>query len=215
MSPSLSLGVAEAAVLEADNLHKRYGQKQVLRGATLRVQPGQLVAVVGENGAGKSTLLRLLAGAESPDRGEVRHRGSVSYCPQQPVLYGQLTLDEHFRLFGAALRLSKARLRTQGGALIERFELECHRRTPVEALSGGTRQKVNLAVALLAEPDVLLLDEPYSGFDRAAYRQFMSLTDEARSRGQGVVLITHLLVEEDRFDVALELREGVLECASA
>jgi ABC-2 type transport system ATP-binding protein len=215
MSPSPSLGEAEAVVLDAENLHKRYGQKQVLRGASLRVLAGQLVAVLGENGAGKSTLLRLLAGAESPDRGEVRHRGTVSYCPQEPVLYGQLTLDEHFRLFGAAFRLSKTSLRARGGALIDRFGLERHRRTPVEALSGGTRQKLNLAVALLREPDVLLLDEPYSGFDREAYRQFMSWTDEAKRRGQGVVLITHLLLEQDRFDIALHLREGALEAASA
>jgi ABC-2 type transport system ATP-binding protein len=211
MNPSRSVGAAEAAVLDAENLHKRYGRKQVLRGASLRVHPGELVAVLGENGAGKSTLLRLLAGTEAPDRGVVRHRGTVSYCPQEAVLYGQLTLEEHFRLFGAAYRLSTADLRTRGEALIDRFGLERHRRTPVEALSGGTRQKLNLAVALLRDPDVLLLDEPYSGFDREAYGQFMSWTDEAKRRGQGVVLITHLLLEQGRFDLALQLREGALE----
>jgi ABC-2 type transport system ATP-binding protein len=213
MNPSPSLEAAEAAVLDAEDLHKRYGKKQVLRGASLRVHPGQLVAVLGENGAGKSTLLRLLAGTESPDRGLVRYRGTVSYCPQEPILYGQLTLDEHFRLFGAAFRLSTASLRARSGALIDRFSLERHRRTPVEALSGGTRQKLNLAIALLRDPDVLLLDEPYSGFDREAYSQFMSWTDEAKRRGQGVVLITHLLLEQARFDVALQLREGALEPA--
>jgi ABC-2 type transport system ATP-binding protein len=213
MNPSPSLGAAEAALLDAENLHKRYGQRQVLRGASLRVHPGELVAVLGENGAGKSTLLRLLAGAESPDRGVVHYRGTVSYCPQEPILYAQLTLDEHFRLFGAAYRLSTANLRTRGDVLIDRFGLERHRRTPVEAMSGGTRQKLNLAVALLRDPDVLLLDEPYSGFDREAYRQFMSWTEEAKRRGQGVVLITHLLFEQGRFDLALQLREGVLEAA--
>ena len=213
MNPSPSLGAAEAFVLDAENLHKRYGKKQVLRGASLRVHPGELVAVLGENGAGKSTLLRLLAGTETTELGVVRYRGTVSYCPQEPILYGQLTLDEHFRLFGAAYRLSTASLRTRGGALLDRFGLERHRRTPVEALSGGTRQKLNLAIALLRDPDVLLLDEPYSGFDREAYRQFMAWTDEARRRGQAVVLITHLLLEQARFDVALQLREGVLEPA--
>lgn len=200
-------------MLDAEDLHKRYGRNQVLRGASLRVWPGGLVAVLGENGAGKSTLLRLLAGAEAPDRGRVRHQGPVGYCPQEPLLYGQLTLDEHFRLFGTAYRLPSAELRRRGARLIERFGLERHRRTPVEAMSGGTRQKLNLAVALLRDPAVLLLDEPYSGFDRDAYRQFISWTEEAKRRAQAVVLITHLLLEPGRFDVALELRDGKLEVA--
>ncbi len=200
-------------MLDAEDLHKRYGRNQVLRGASLRVWPGGLVAVLGENGAGKSTLLRILAGAEAPDRGRVRHQGSVGYCPQEPLLYGQLTLDEHFRLFGAAYRLPSAELRRRGERLIERFGLERHRRTPVEALSGGTRQKLNLAVALLRDPAVLLLDEPYSGFDRDAYRQFILWTEEAKRRAQAVVLITHLLLEPGHFDVALELRDGKLEVA--
>ena len=200
-------------MLDAENLHKRYGQKHVLRGASLRVQPGEQVAVLGENGAGKSTLLRLLAGAESPDRGRVRSRGTVGYCPQEPALYGQLTVDEHFRLFGAAYRLSTWDLHTRGEALIDRFALERHRRAPVEALRGGTRQKVNLVVTLLRDPQVLLLDEPYAGFDGEAYRQFISWTDEARHRGRALVLITHLLLEQRRFDVALQLRDGTLEAA--
>ncbi len=213
MNPCRLAGAAESAVLDAENLHKRYGRKQVLRGACLRVQRGEVVAVLGENGAGKSTLLRLLAGAEAPDRGEVRRRGTSAYCPQEPTLYGQLTAQEHFRLFGAAYRLSTPELRTRGEALTERFALERHQHTPVEALSGGTRQKVNLALALLRDPELLLLDEPYAGFDREAYRQFMGWTDEARRRGTAVVLVTHLLLEQRQFDVALQLRDGALEVA--
>jgi ABC-type multidrug transport system ATPase subunit len=202
-------------VLDAVNLHKSYGRKQVLRGASLRVQRGTLVAVLGENGAGKSTLLRLLAGAEAPDQGQVWHRGAVGYCPQEPTLYGQLTAREHFRLFGAAYRLSSHELRERSAVLIERFSIERHQHTPVEALSGGTRQKLNLAVALLRDPEVLLLDEPYAGFDREAYRQFISWTEEARRRGRAIVLVTHLLLEQRQFDVALQLRDGVLEAADA
>jgi ABC-type multidrug transport system ATPase subunit len=99
--------------------------------------------------------------------------------------------------------------------LIEQFFLERHQHTPVEALSGGTRQKLNLAVALLRDPEVLLLDEPYAGFDREAYRQFISWTEEARRRGRALVLVTHLLLEQRQFDVALQLRDGVLEAADA
>ena len=215
MNPCPLAGADGSTVLDAQNLHRSYGRKPVLRGASLRVQRGALVAVLGENGAGKSTLLRLLAGAEAPDRGTVWHRGTVGYCPQEPTLYGQLTAREHFRLFSAAYRLSSFELRERSAALIEQFSLERHQHTPVEALSGGTRQKLNLAVALLRDPEVLLLDEPYAGFDREAYRQFIAWTEEARRRSRALVLVTHLLLEQRQFDVALHLRDGVLEAADA
>jgi len=212
MSSCPSTG-AESAVLDAEDLHKRFGRKQVLCGASLRVQPGELVAVLGENGAGKSTLLKVLAGAESADRGRVCYRGTVGYCPQEPTLYGQLSIDEHFRLFGAAYRLSSRELSARRDGLVERFALERHRGALADTLSGGTRQKLNLALALLQDPLVLLLDEPYSGFDGETYRAFMSWTEEAKRRGRGVVLITHLLLEQGRFDAALHLRDGVLEAS--
>ncbi len=203
----------EAPLLEANGLFKAYGRREVLRGVDLRVAPGQLTAVLGENGAGKSTLLKILAAAEAADAGRLERRGSVGYCPQDQTLYPGLTLAEHFRLFGAATRRAPAELEAAGQALVDRFQLQRHRDTPVAAMSGGTRQKLNLALALLHDPAVLLLDEPYSGFDREAYRQFIEWTTEAKRLGKGVVLVTHLLLERGRFDVALQLREGVLEAA--
>jgi ABC-2 type transport system ATP-binding protein len=216
MNPSTSPDVLRPEVLlRAEGLHKRYGQRRVLRGASLAVPPGQLAAIVGANGEGKSTLLRILAGAEAADQGSVTRAGRLGYCPQDSLLYGSLTPDEHFELFGAAYRLSPEALRASADGLSARFALGPYRRTPVDALSGGTRQKVNLALALLHDPEVLLLDEPYAGLDRDSYRHFVEWALEARGRGRAVVLITHLVLEQAQFDVVWHLHEGRLEVAHA
>jgi ABC-2 type transport system ATP-binding protein len=97
--------VMTQAALEARDVTKAYRRHQVLRGVSLAVAPGQLVAVVGENGAGKSTLLKILAGTLAPDGGQVRLAGTLGYCPQDPVLNDNLTVGQHLRYFAAARRL--------------------------------------------------------------------------------------------------------------
>ncbi len=198
------------AILAAEDVHKSYGRKHVLRGASFEAREGQLVAILGENGSGKSTLLRILAGSDDLDRGRVVRNGRIGYCPQEHVLYPYLTIDEHLELFAAAYGLPLEVARKRGDALAERFELSRHRRTVVEQLSGGTRQKLNLAIALLHDPAIVLLDEPYAGLDIASYRELMAWVDEAKREGKCVVLITHLVIEQERFDQLLNLREGTL-----
>lgn len=198
------------AVLAAEDVHKSYGQKHVLRGASFEAHGGQLVAILGENGSGKSTLLRILAGSDDLDRGRVVREGRVGYCPQEHVLYPYLTVDEHLELFACAYGLSSDVARARGDALVERFGLATHRREVVEQLSGGTRQKLNLAVALLHDPAIVLLDEPYAGLDLAAYKEFVAWVDDAKRAGKCVVLITHLVLEQERFDAVFNLREGTL-----
>ena len=197
----------EPALLVKD-VHKRYGSKRVLLGASFNARAGQLVAIVGENGSGKSTLLRILAGIEAADRGHVVREGTCGYCPQEPLLYPHLTPDEHFELFACAYGISTPLARARGEALLDRFGLSGHRRTVVQELSGGMRQKVNLAVALIHDPRHLLLDEPYSGLDFEAYSRFTAWVKEARADGKCVVLITHMLFDRDLFDVVLHLEGG-------
>jgi ABC-type multidrug transport system ATPase subunit len=192
-------------VVLARGVTKAYGRHPVLRGVDLEVPAGSLVAVVGENGAGKSTLLKILAGTLAPDEGTVSVRGGLGYCPQEPVLNGALTVDQHLRYFAAAYRLP-----TLGRAdeLLETLRFPQYRRRAVDELSGGTRQKLNLALALVHDPDVLLLDEPYQGFDWETYLRFWDLVDGLRERGRSVVVITHLVFEEQRFDRLYELKDG-------
>jgi ABC-2 type transport system ATP-binding protein len=189
----------------ARGVEKAYRRHAVLRGVDLEVPPGALVAVVGENGAGKSTLLQILAGTLAADAGTIEVRGTVGYCPQQPVLNGALTVDQHLRYFAAAYRLASLQ---RAEELVGTLGYESYRDRSVDELSGGTRQKLNLTLALVHDPAVLLLDEPYQGFDWETYLRFWDVVDELRERGRSIVVITHLVFEEDRFDVLYDLREG-------
>jgi ABC-type multidrug transport system ATPase subunit len=179
----------------------------VLRGASLTVEPGQLVAVVGENGAGKSTLLKALAGTLPVDGGQIQLTGTLGYCPQEPVLSDNLTVAQHLRYFAAAYQLPDLH---RGEQLVDRLGYRQFRNETAGSLSGGTRQKLNLTLALLHDPQVLLLDEPYQGFDWETYLRFWDLVTDLRARGKAIVIITHLVFEQDRFDQIATLADGRL-----
>ena len=207
------LGIAP---LEARGLTKAYRRGfwprtrvlPVLRGANLSVQAGEIVGLVGENGSGKSTLMKILVGALAADGGEVRVAGRIGYCPQEPVLYDRLTCDEHLELFGVAYGMEAGAIATSADAIYDTLGFLNWRSTRVEELSGGTRAKLNLAVALLADPDVLLLDEPYAGFDWDTYQRFWELAAERRAAGRSVLVISHFVTDRERFDRIVELRDG-------
>ena len=203
------------ATLAADNVHKSYGQRHVLRGASFEAHAGQIVGIFGENGSGKSTLLRILAGTAELDRGSVKREGLVGYCPQEHVLYPYLTIDEHLELFGCAYGLSPKVARERGERLAKRLGFESHRDRIVEQLSGGTRQKLNLAIAVLHDPAIVLLDEPYAGLDIESYRAFLAWAEDAKRDGKCVVVITHLAFERERFDAVFDLREGRIRAGAS
>ena len=196
-----------APALQASDIHKSFGGRPVLRGADLTVAPGQLVAVAGGNGAGKSTLLKILAGALPLDRGRVVLSGSLGYCPQDPVLNAALTVEQHLRYFAAARRLPDI---ARGRELVRLLGYERYARAAAGVLPGGTRQKLNLTLALLHDPDVLLLDEPCQGLDRETYRRFWDLAQDLRDRGRAVVVTTPVVVEQDPFDLLADLTDGRL-----
>ncbi|MFB6352528.1 MAG: ABC transporter ATP-binding protein [Halobacteriales archaeon] len=183
---------------------------EVLTGADVALAPGEIVGIVGANGSGKSTLMRILVGALRPDAGTVERRGSVGWCPQETLLYDRLTVDETFELFGEAYGLSDERTVERRDELAGQLDFERFLDYRVDHLSGGNRQKVNLAVALLHDPDVLLLDEPYTGFDWETYLAFWELTDDLVAGGTSIAIISHLISERERFDRILELRDGRL-----
>ncbi len=181
--------------LEASGISKWFGKRLVLDDVSLSVSAGEAVAIIGENGAGKSTLLRICAGLIHPDRGRVSVSGRVGFCPQQPGLFDLLSADEHLALFAPALGLSRKQAIRDGHALLAEFAFPTDERTQCRRLSGGARQKVNLALALLGGANVLLLDEPYQGFDHGSYVSFWEHVARWTADGLGVVIVTHLLAE--------------------
>lgn len=193
------------SVLSAHGIRKAFRRRQVLTGVDLDIGAGQLVAVVGENGSGKSTLLRILAGDLRPDAGSVTTEGRAGYCPQAVVLDEALTVDQHLRYFQVAYGIASL---DRAEELIDRLGYARFRSQPVGILSGGTRQKLSLTLALLHDPAVLLLDEPYQGFDWDTYLAFWGLADELREAGTATVVITHLVFEDKRFDRICHLRDG-------
>ena len=196
-----------SAVLQAQNLAKSYGRQHVLQGVSFTLQRGTLVGIVGENGAGKSTLLRILAGELQPDEGSDRVSGRLGYCPQAVILNGVLTVDQHLDYFRAAYHLRDL---ARANELVERLSFGTYRQTAVSSLSGGTQQKLNLTLALMHDPDVLLLDEPYQGFDWETYLRFWDLAGELRERGCAILVISHLVFDQHRFDQLYHLDDGRL-----
>ncbi len=208
---------ASDIVVAADSIAKTYDSRlpftrsvEVLDGATLEVRRGEVVGIMGENGSGKSTLMQILAGALDADAGAVQRAGTVGWCPQEPRLYDRLTVDETFRLFGQAYGMDDDEVREARDWLTDVLDFEEFADRQVRHLSGGNRQKLNLSVALMHEPDLLLLDEPYTGFDWETFLAFWELTEQLRDRGVGVAIISHIINERDRFDVVYELHDGHL-----
>ena len=181
---------------------------QVLSGATLQVRPGELVGLVGENGSGKSTLLQIIVGLLGRDSGSVEQPDRLGYCPQTAMLWEKLTVDEHFALFARAYGMDEAARQRAVSELLEELQFERYRSYRVETLSGGTRQKLNLGLALMHYPQLLLLDEPYSGFDWETYSRFWEMSKRRRDAGMGILIVSHLLAERDRLDRIYTLREG-------
>lgn len=166
---------------------------------------GETVAVVGENGSGKSTLLRICAGLIRPDHGRVSVGARVGYCPQEPGLIDLLNADEHLALFAPALGLPRERALREGRRLLAELAFPVRDRSQARHLSGGARQKLNLALALIGDASLLLLDEPYQGFDHGAYVSFWEHVAGWKADGLAVVIVTHLLTDTVFVDRVVEL----------
>ena len=184
---------------------------EVLRGASLEMHRGELVGLVGENGSGKSTLMKVIVGLLERDAGTVELGGTLGYCPQIPLLWEKLTVAEHFELFARAYELDPAAAEKATEGLLGELQFERYRYYRIEDLSGGTRQKLNLALALMHGPDLLLLDEPYSGFDWETYVRFWEMSARRRDAGMGILIVSHFLSERERLGGVYELRDGRCE----
>lgn len=226
-------------MLEVRSLSVSYGSVRALRGLSLEVAEGEIVALLGANGAGKSTTLRAIAGVVSPDAGDIRFEGRslVGMPPEQIVrrgiclapegrrIFATLTVEENVRL-GAAGRTDRARVAEEAEALLGRFPiLGLRRSAPGGTLSGGEQQQLALARLLMARPRLLLLDEPTLGLAPRLVEQVLELVAGLRAEGHTVLMVeqnvAHALDVADRAYVlssgelvlqgpARELREGDL-----
>ena len=195
-------------VLEAVGLHKNYGAHVALHDVSIEARAGERVACIGPNGAGKTTLLTILAGIQTADAGTVTSApGRAGWVPQALALYPKLTVAENLRLFA---RLEGATdLEETVSRIIEQSGLRDRQNERVERLSGGNRQRVNVAIGLLADPPMLLMDEPSSALDPRQRERLWEHIDGLAGAGKTVVYATHTLSEAERYaDRVLVLADG-------
>ncbi len=193
-------------------MHHTYRRRVVLRGVDFDLGSHVLAGIVGENGAGKTTLLKILAGELRADCGAVRHRGRFGYCPQEVVLNDALTVRQHLEFFQTAFALDDLR---HAERVMEALQFSEYADVRAGVLSGGTRQKLNLTLALMHDPQVLLLDEPYQGFDWDTYQRFWELAAQLRDAGRSVLVVSHLAYDTERRDELWRLEAGTLRLETA
>jgi ABC-2 type transport system ATP-binding protein len=193
------------ALLRAIAIARRYGDLEALAPTDVELAAGETVALVGPNGAGKSTLLALLAGALEPSEGIVETSVRVGWVPQRPAHYARLSARENLELFA---RLEGVRhAKATAGELLSRFELPADGRASGE-LSVGNRQRLNVALSLLGDPRVLLLDEPTASLDPGQRRRVWEVVDALRAEGGSACFATQNLEEVEHADRVLVLLDG-------
>ena len=212
-----------SAAIEARALGFRYGDREALSDVTFAIARGEIFGFLGPNGGGKTTLFKLLSTLApiqtgrarlfghdlAGDTGAVRRRLGVVF--QHPSLDGKLTVGENLAAHGHLYGISGARLRERSAAMLERLGLTPRARDRVETLSGGLQRRVELAKALLHEPELLLLDEPSTGLDPSARREFWNYLQHLREHdGVTVVLTTHYMEEAERCDRIGIMHQGKL-----
>jgi ABC-2 type transport system ATP-binding protein len=195
---------ADAAVaapaLIVQGVSKSFGEWRAVRDVSFDVARGELLAVIGPNGAGKTTLLSMLAGIQSPDTGSVAQgEGStrrIGWVPQQTAVYGKLTVAQNLRLFARLEKVADADATVD--RMLEQTGLRDRADDELGRLSGGNRQRVNIAVGLLADPPVLLLDEPSGALDPRQRERLWGFITALTERGTAVIFATHDIAEAER-----------------
>ena len=211
----------EHSIIEAENLRKVYGMLPVLQGIDFTVRRGEFVALLGANGSGKSTLLRLLSGLSKPTAGAIRVggwempreamavRAQLGLVAHRPLLYENLTARENLEFYGVLYAIAAGEREQRSKELLRAVGLLKRADSLVRTFSRGMKQRLSIARATLHQPDVLLLDEPYSGLDQAAVDLLDEMLAAAQAEGRTIIMSTHQLARIPRAaDRALILSRG-------
>lgn len=201
-------------MLHAEGLVKRYGSREAVRGLSLQARPGEILGLLGPNGAGKSTTVGMLCGLTTPDAGTVRWAGSggtdaaaggspafkarIGLVPQDLALHEQLPAIINVRLFGALYGMAGARLEARAQEVLARVGLADRARDLPAGFSGGMKRRLNIACALVHDPDVLLLDEPTAGVDPQSRNAIFDHLEALRAQGKALIYTTHYMEEVER-----------------
>lgn len=198
-------------LLHIKNLEGGYTHRNVLHGISFDVYPNEIVGLIGLNGAGKSTTIKHVIGLMQAKKGAVAIKGKTfqeapetyrqhfSYIPEMPVLYDELTLEEHLRLTAMAYQLPEEEYQKRVTPLLKEFRLENKLKWFPIHFSKGMRQKVMIMCAYLVEPALYIVDEPFVGLDPIGIQSYLQLMNEMKEKGAGVLMSTHILATAERY----------------
>ncbi|BDU77001.1 LPS export ABC transporter ATP-binding protein [Mesoterricola sediminis] len=217
--------IETAVRLEATNLHKRYGDRSVVRGVSLEMSPGEVVGLLGPNGAGKTTTFYMVVGVEAPDQGTIRWLGrditsepmhrrarlGIGYLPQESSVFRGLSVWDNLMALAELQPLSRAEQVARCEKLLADFHLHKVRDTLGMSLSGGERRRCEMARALVTDPRIMLLDEPFAGVDPKSVLEIQGLIADLKARGIGVLITDHNVRETLQIaDRAYILADGMI-----
>lgn len=196
-------------MLTLTNLHKKYGEIVAVDGLSLEIPRGTVFGFLGPNGAGKTTTLSMAVGLLAPDSGTVTLAGvgsptdpsiraRIGLAPQANALYDEMTADENLVFFGSLYGLSGGECKDRASSVLKLVGLTDRRRDRVKAYSGGMKRRLNLAAALMHEPELLLLDEPTAGVDPQSRNAILDIVRTLRDQGRTIVYTTHYMEEAQR-----------------
>ena len=192
-------------VLKADNLKKRYGDKQVVKGVSLEINRGEVVGLLGPNGAGKTTTFYMITGMISPTEGNVyfdgdkitnlpmykRARMGMGYLAQEPSIFVKLTVEDNLRLVLQVTSLDRKKQEERLEELLDEFSINHIRKNKAMMLSGGERRRTEIARSLIMNPDFILLDEPFAGIDPIAVEDIQGIVEILKNKGIGILITDH------------------------
>lgn len=195
----------DAALLHTENLEKSFKKRKVVRGVSIAVNPGEIVGLLGPNGAGKTTTFTMTVGLLRPDSGKIfyngnditkmpmylRARAGMAYLPQEPSVFRQLTVRENILAILEYQSLSKAERVKRADELLDELNIAHLANSPAYTLSGGERRRTEIARALVTNPKVFLLDEPFAGIDPIAVADLQDMMGQLKEKGIGVLITDH------------------------
>jgi ABC transporter, ATP-binding protein EcsA len=208
-------------VLKIENLSGGYNRKKIIENINIEIPKGSITALIGLNGAGKSTTIKHILGLLHPMDGEIKvngitirennekYRKSISYIPESPVLYDELTLEEHINLTAMAYGLNMKEAWEKADVLLKLFKLSDKKKFFPVHFSKGMKQKVMIICSFLVEPNLYIIDEPFLGLDPIAISDLINLMCEKRDNGASILMSTHILATAEKYcDNFIIIHEG-------
>lgn len=215
----------QSTCIRMKHVDRYFGKKQVLFDISLDVPYAQIFGILGPSGSGKTTLVKMVAGVDEATNGEVyvldqkmpklTIMNHIGYMAQADALYGELTAEENLKFFASMYKLSKQKIHGRIQAVMEIVDLTAFLKRPVKEFSGGMKRRLSLAIALIHEPSILILDEPTVGIDPLLRISIWNELHRLRDNGTTIIVTTHVMDELEKCDNLCMIRDGKIIAAGS